>query len=103
MTSKKTTDAVKILSNRYVKDSPARQASVEVERINAQVAQMVHDLRVEAGLSQSELAELVGTTQSAISRLEDSAYEGHSLATLSRIAMALKQKMTVVMTPLAGK
>jgi transcriptional regulator with XRE-family HTH domain len=94
----KTSSAVRILRNRYVKDDPQRKASVEAERVNAQVARMIYDLRNDAGLTQTELAELVGTTQSVISRLEDADYEGHSLSMLSRIAQALKQKMTVVMT-----
>jgi len=99
MTKKeKTSDAVRLLHNRYVKDDPERKASVEAERVNAQVARMIYDLRDDAGLTQKELAELVGTTQSAISRLEDADYEGHSLSMLNRIARALKQRMTVVMT-----
>lgn len=93
-----TRDAVTILRDRYVKDDAERKASVEQERVNAQVAQLIHDMRVEAGLTQAELAELVGTTQSVISRLEDSDYEGHSLSMLSRIAEALKQRLTVTMT-----
>ena len=67
-----TRDAVTILRDRYVKDDVERKASVEQEHVNAQVAQLIHDLRIEAGLTQAELAELVGTTQSAISRLENS-------------------------------
>lgn len=99
MTKKeKTRDAVRILRDRYVKDDPQRRASVEAERVNVQVARMIYDLRSDAGLTQKELAELVGTTQSAISRLEDADYEGHSLSMLNRIAEVLKQKMTVVMT-----
>lgn len=107
MTKKeKTSDAVQILRNRYVKDDSERKASVETERVNAQVARMIYDLRNDAGLTQKELAELVDTTQSVISRLEDADYEGHSLSMLNRIAEALKQKMTVVMTaqdPEAGE
>jgi transcriptional regulator with XRE-family HTH domain len=98
MTNKeKTTDAVQILRNRYAKDAE-RRASLEAERVNAEVARMIYDLRNDAGLTQGELAELVGTTQSVISRLEDSDYDGHSLTMLNRIAKALKQSMTVVMT-----
>lgn len=93
-----TRDAVTILRDRYVKEDAERKASVEQERVNAQVAQLIHDMRVEAGLTQAELAKLVGTTQSVISRLEDSDYEGHSLSMLSRIAEALKQRLTVTMT-----
>ncbi|MEX0612877.1 MAG: helix-turn-helix transcriptional regulator [Pirellulales bacterium] len=92
----KTTSAVDILRSRYAKDAE-RKASVEAERVNAEVARMIYELRVEAGLSQGELAELVGTTQSVISRLEDSDYEGHSLSMLHRIAKALKQRVSVVM------
>jgi ribosome-binding protein aMBF1 (putative translation factor) len=93
-----TSDAVRILRDRYVKNDPGREASIEAERLGAQVARMIYDRRTEAGLTQSELAELVGTTQSVISRLEDADYEGHSLSTLSRIARALNQKIAVVMT-----
>ena len=93
-----TSSAVRILRDRYVKDDPQRRASVEAERVNAQVARMIYDLRHDAGLTQKELAQLVGTTQSVVSRLEDADYEGHSLSMLTRIAEALKQKMTVVMT-----
>ncbi len=94
----RTTDAVRILHGRYVKGDPERKASVESERVNTEVARLIYDLRKEAGLSQQELAELVGTTQSVISRLEDADYDGHSLTMLNRIAEALKQKLTVVMT-----
>jgi transcriptional regulator with XRE-family HTH domain len=99
MTKKeKTRDAVRILRDRYVKDDPKREGSVEAERVNARLARMIYDLRNDAGLTQKELAELIGTTQSVISRLESADYAGHSLSMLNRIAEALEQKMTVVMT-----
>jgi ribosome-binding protein aMBF1 (putative translation factor) len=94
----KTSNAVQILRDRYVKDDPQRKASVEAERMNAQVARMIYDIRNDAGLTQKELARRVGTTQSVISRLEDADYEGHSLSMLNRIAEALQQKLSVVMT-----
>ena len=91
----KTTDAVEILHRRYIKGDPKREAALQVERVNAEVAAMVHRRRTDAGLTQAELAELVGTTQSVISRLEDADYEGHSLSMLQRIAYALKMRLTV--------
>jgi hypothetical protein len=36
--TKKDSDALKILHNRYIKNDPAREASLEKERVNAQVA-----------------------------------------------------------------
>jgi ribosome-binding protein aMBF1 (putative translation factor) len=95
----KTSNAVAILHRRYIKDGPHRKASIQAERLNAEVASLIYNLRKEAGLSQVGLARMVGTTQSVISRLEDADYEGHSLTMLSRIASALDQKLTVAMTP----
>lgn len=91
----KRTGAVEILHRRYVGDNVERRASLQEERVNAQVAQTIYDLRKEAGLTQKELADLVGTTQSVISRLEDADYEGHSLSMLDRIAKTLNQRMVV--------
>jgi transcriptional regulator with XRE-family HTH domain len=71
--------------------------SLEVERVNAEVARTIYELRKKAGLTQKELAQMVGTTQSVISRLEDADYEGHSLSMLHRIAMALNRRLSVQM------
>ena len=94
----KTANAVAILHRRYVKDDPKRKAALQEERMNAEVASLIYQRRKAAGISQAELAEMIGTTQSVISRLEDADYDGHSLSMLSRIASALNQKLTVVMT-----
>ena len=96
---KQTASAVKILHRRYIKGDAKREASLQDERVNAQVARLIHDHRADAGLTQKELAELVGTTQSVISRLEDADYQGHSLSMLSRIAGALNQRLAVLMVP----
>ncbi len=96
MTSKKrTTDALEILRRRYIDGRPENLASLEEERVHAKVARQIYDLRTATGLSQSELAERVGTTQSAISRLESADYEGHSLSMLRRVAEALGAKVEV--------
>jgi transcriptional regulator with XRE-family HTH domain len=55
--------------------------------------------RYYAGLSQRQLAKLVGTTASVICRLEDTDYEGHSLAMLRRIAAALHQRVEIRFVP----
>jgi transcriptional regulator with XRE-family HTH domain len=96
---RKTSDAVRILHRRYVGGDIQRKASLEQERVNAEVARTIYELREEAGLSQKELADRVETTQSVISRLEDADYEGHSLSMLNRIAKALNQRVEVVMGP----
>ena len=62
------------------------------------MARTIYELRTEARLTQGQLAELAGTTQSVISRLEDEDYEGHSLTMLNRIAAVLNRKMTILLT-----
>jgi transcriptional regulator with XRE-family HTH domain len=60
----------------------------------AQVAQQVAEQRKAHGLSQQELAELTGTTQSAIARLE-SGGRPPRIDTLLRIAEALDCRLVV--------
>ncbi len=92
---KKTTRALDILRRRYVGDDKGKQAELRNERINAEVAGRIHTARKEAGLSQKELAGLVKTTQSVISRLEDSDYGGHSLKMLQRVGAALGRNLQI--------
>ena len=95
MPKKKTDKAVKILHDRYIGDDAGRKASLEEERLNAQVARTIYQMRADAGLTQKQLADLIGTTQSVISRLEDADYEGHSVAMVNRIALALERSVRV--------
>lgn len=63
------------------------------------VALQIAALREQAGLSQKELAKLLKTSQQQISRLESPGYEGHSLATLRRVAEVLHARVRVVFEP----
>ena len=96
---KTTTNAVKILHKRYVRGSKKRLASLQRERENLSIAEQIYTLRKQDGLNQTQLAELVGTTQSAISRLEDADYDGHSLAMLRKVGMALGHRVQVKFVP----
>jgi ribosome-binding protein aMBF1 (putative translation factor) len=69
--------------------------AVKEQAFNADIAQQIYDLRAGAKLTQKELAELVGTQQSVISRIEDADYDGHSLTMLKRIAKALNKRLRV--------
>jgi len=81
--------------NRYVGKDKKKAEAFEAELANADVARKIYDLRTRAGLTQSDLAKLVRTTASVISRLEDADYEGHSLAMLRRIAAALNKRVEI--------
>jgi DNA-binding XRE family transcriptional regulator len=98
MPRKRTTDALAIIDRRFF---ASRRAKVELAaaEASAQVARRLYQLRIEAGLTQKELARFVGTTPSAISRLESDDYEGHSLALLRRIAGALGKRVDVRFLP----
>jgi ribosome-binding protein aMBF1 (putative translation factor) len=74
---------------------PELAKAVEEESFNADIAQQVYDLRTEAKLTQKQLADLINTQQSVISRIEDADYDGHSLMMLKRIAAALKRRLKV--------
>jgi ribosome-binding protein aMBF1 (putative translation factor) len=96
---KTTADAVEIIHRRHFRGKPQRLAELAKERAGAGVARRVYQLREKAGLTQQELAILVGTTASVISRLEDADYEGHSLSMLRRIAAALDQRVEIRFVP----
>jgi DNA-binding XRE family transcriptional regulator len=88
-----TADAVEILYRRYYEGRPERLEGLDEARANDSVARKLTTLRLRAGMTQRQLADLVGTTASAICRLENADYEGHSLAMLNRIAAALDQRV----------
>ncbi|MEX0643250.1 MAG: helix-turn-helix transcriptional regulator [Pirellulales bacterium] len=90
----KTKDASKIIDRMVGNDKGLREL-IATETINVRVAQIIYHARIKAGLTQKQLAKLVGTTQSVIARLEDANYEGHSLSMLNRIAAALNKSVDI--------
>lgn len=70
-----------------------RAAYEDEARISAFRA-LVHRLRTEAGLTQAELAQRMGTTQSAIARMEGGGAKP-SLETLERLAVAVGAELVV--------
>lgn len=100
---RRTKNGLTILHRRYYEGKPERIAALEEVRAADDVARRIVELRTSAGLSQRGLAKLVGTTASAICRLEDADYEGHSLAMLRRIASALKQRVEIRFVPIRGR
>jgi ribosome-binding protein aMBF1 (putative translation factor) len=95
----KTSDAIKII-DKMTSSDPELEAMVAEASINAEVAQLIYEARTLAGLTQKQLAELVGTKQPVIARLEDADYEGHSLSMLQKIARALNQRVVIHLTPI---
>jgi DNA-binding XRE family transcriptional regulator len=96
---KSTSDAVEILHRRYYRGKPQRIAQLEKLRAEDELARKIHQLREEAGLTQARLARMIGTTESVISRLENSDYSGHSLKMLRRVADAVGKRVEIRFVP----
>lgn len=67
----------------------------EAARARLRVAQAISTLRREAGVTQAELAQRIGTQRSAIGRLENPNYHGHSLPMLQKVASAFGKQVVV--------
>jgi len=96
---RKTTDAIDIIHERYFRGKPDMLEMLEEARVNDDIARKIYNFRTAGGLTQRQLAKLVGTTASVICRLEDADYEGHSLAMLIRIAAALNKRVKIEFVP----
>lgn len=69
----------------------------EITRLN--IAYKIMQLRKARHLSQAELAKKIHTSQQTISRLEDHRNTEITVATLSKLAVALKAKLTIDLIP----
>ena len=95
-----TTDVVAILYDRLIKNKPEMEALLAEAEAEMDIAEQIYNLRIQADLTQQELADRIGTTASTICRLENADYEGHSLSMLRRIATALNHRVKLSFVPL---
>jgi len=63
------------------------------------IALQLTALRQARGLTQKQVADLLGTKQQAIARLEDPAYTGHSLSMVRKYVEALGATLDVTIIP----
>ena len=84
-----------------IHQSPAFHAQVEEELAAINVAQDLVALRESRGLSQMQLADRLGITQSAIAQLESAQPKNVELKTLVRVAAALGGHLDVSIRPRA--
>jgi transcriptional regulator with XRE-family HTH domain len=88
---------VEKLFKRWMK-KPGFKKSYEALDEQYALANMLIGARVKAGLSQAELAERMGTSQSAIARLESGTAKP-SLSTLQRLAKATGTRLKISLEP----
>ncbi len=98
MTTRKkrtTKDAVEIVDRIFGKDDPDWDRRCLEEEVKARIGQVVYALRSDAHLTQTQLAEMIGSTQEVISKVENADYDGSALEMLFRVCVALKKRFTV--------
>lgn len=85
------------LKEQWMKD-PAFKAEYDALEDEFNLARELIEARTRAGLSQAELAQRMGTTQSAIARLESGKFPP-SMRTIARIAAATGTRAVVRLEP----
>jgi DNA-binding protein HU-beta len=96
-------DAYQWAYDRYIKGDPEMEKYFEELGVKADVARQLYDLRNEAGLTQEQLADLVGIDPSVIDDVEEADYEGDFLRIASRIANALHRRVEVRLVPVEAQ
>lgn len=85
--------------DRYIekalKEDPTLAEGLEKADQAWDIAFQIHDLRKKAGLTQAQLAKLVGTRQSNIARIESADYIGYTFKTLEKVTKALHARLQV--------
>ena len=79
-----------------------REAYVELEDEYRLVRELL-GARLGAGLTQEEVAACMGTTKSAVSRLEAAGKHSPSVATLTKYAKAVGCEVEIKLVPTTGK
>ncbi|MGQ0809622.1 MAG: helix-turn-helix domain-containing protein [Nitrospiraceae bacterium] len=79
--------------------SPKFRKGFEEESQKLAIGEQLTRLRREAGLTQAQVAQRVGTTASAISRYENAEYDRYELRTLQRIVRACGGRLDVTLEP----
>jgi len=74
---------------------PEFRAHYQEEKQALMLAMKIAKLREKKGLSQQQMAKLMGTSQQAISRIESGNYEGFTLKTLEKIAEATGTRVKI--------
>lgn len=78
------------------------RTEVILQGLYMDLAQSVQAIRMSRGLNQADLAKLIGTTQSGVSRFENLSQCSFTLRSLARFADALNCELKVSLVPKDG-
>ena len=96
---KRKKDDLDRLTEKLLKQDPSLKEEFEKADQAIDIAYQIYDLRKKAGLTQSQLAKLVYTSQSNIARIESADYTGYTFKTLEKVTKALKAKLEIRIVP----
>lgn len=85
--------------DKILKEDPSFKEKLDKAGQAWDIAFQIMGLREKAGLTQTQLAKLVGTKQSNIARIESADYTGYTLKTLEKVTKALKAKLEIRIIP----
>ena len=91
---KRTTNAIEIVEGMFG-DDPEWDEMVAEEELKLRIGQLVYELRAGAQLTQKQLADRLGTSQSVISKVENADYDGSALEMLWRVCIALRRRIEI--------
>lgn len=96
---KRKKDDLDKLTEKLLKMDPSFQEGFDKADQAWDIAFQLRELRQKAGLTQKQLAGLVGTKQSNIARIEDADYTRYTLTTLEKVTKILKAKLEIRIIP----
>lgn len=96
---KRKKDDLDRLTEKLLKQDPSFKEAMEKADQAWDIAFQIYDMRKKLGLTQTQLAKLVGTRQSNIARIESADYTGYTFKTLEKVTKALKAKLEIRIIP----
>ncbi len=89
--NRKTSDALKILHNRYLRGNPELVKAVESEKRKLALAEMIYGLREKRGLTQKELADAVECTEEQVNCIEEADWEDEEAGEVVPLIVRISQ------------
>ena len=96
---KRRKDDLDRLIEKALKIDPSLQEGLDKADRAWDIAFQIYNLRKKSGLTQTQLAQLVKTSQSNIARIESADYTGYTFKTLEKVTKALKAKLEIRIIP----
>lgn len=99
----KTKDDLDRYIEKAIKKNPLLKDRLKRANKAWDIAFQIINIREKAGLTQKELADLAGTKQSNIARLESADYSGYTFKTLEKVTKALQARLEIRIIPGTNK